>query len=145
MPSEAVVAAVRSGDPERILQAVLTPGSGMDVVRARPGAVYVDDLVEYGWKNRGRAMGPSCHMFTDPGHEESLHRVAAAIGLKRAWFQNKPGKLPHYDLTESRRAAAVARGLVLQVDRRTMVERIEAYRGLSSSLVQTPKQKGSNE
>jgi hypothetical protein len=118
------------------------PGVIPTVVPA--GAVYVDELIEWGWKNRGRAMGPSCHMFTDPGNEEALHAVAEKIGLKREWFQNHR-TLPHYDLVASRRAAAVARGLVTQVDRLGLVERIRAYRGLSSSSVQTPKQKGSNE
>lgn len=112
----------------------------MDVVRARPGTVYVDSLMDHGWR-----LGPSCHLFTDPGNEDALHSVASAIGLKRGWFQNEPGRLPHYDLTQSRRASAVARGLVMQVDRRGLVERIEAYRRLSSSSSVQTSQKGSNE
>jgi hypothetical protein len=50
------------------------------------------------------------HMWCEPGDEECLHEVAAQIGLRRAWFQNKPG-FPHYDLTPSKRAQAVRAGV----------------------------------
>jgi hypothetical protein len=46
-------------------------------------------------------------MFSDSLDE--LHVFASRIGLRRAWFQNH-AKLPHYDLTERRRKAAVALG-----------------------------------
>lgn len=68
--------------------------------------VYVDALMNYGWK-----LGPSCHMFTD-GELDELHALAARIGLKRSWFQQKPGGLPHYDLVASKRRAALAAGAV---------------------------------
>lgn len=51
------------------------------------------------------------HLWTDPGNEEELHRVARAAGMKRVWFQPKPG-FPHYDLVPSRRAAAIEAGAV---------------------------------
>jgi hypothetical protein len=50
-----------------------------------------------------------------------LHAVARRMGHKRAWFQNRPGH-PHYDVTESKRPAAIAAGAV-EVDHRTYVDR----------------------
>lgn len=70
--------------------------------------VYVDPLLPWGWKMHGRLVD-SCHMFTDQVSLDELHEMAALIGLKRAWFQDKPGH-PHYDLTESRRNVAVDAG-----------------------------------
>ena len=55
----------------------------------------------------------SCHLFdyTDGEFIESpaLHEFAAAIGLKRSWFQGRPS-FPHYDLTATKRAEAVKAG-----------------------------------
>ena len=80
--------------------------------------VYVDDLGHYGWVLRGRETS-SCHLFSDSLDLAELHAIAAAIGMRRAWFQDKH-RAPHYDLTPSRRAVAVAAGAV-PVDRRTAV------------------------
>jgi len=44
--------------------------------------IYVDDLQDY-------PSGRWCHMATD-GELDELHVMAAKIGLKRSWFQNKP-------------------------------------------------------
>lgn len=77
--------------------------------------VYVDQLESWGWVLRGRTV-QSCHLFTDTLELDELHAVALAIGMRRSWFQDKP-TAPHYDLTASRRAAAVALGVV-EVDRR---------------------------
>ena len=52
----------------------------------------------------------ACHMFADTIPE--LHDKAAQIGLKHAWFQNQPGHVPHYDLTDGKRGQAVAAGAV---------------------------------
>jgi hypothetical protein len=71
-------------------------------------SVYVDPLFNHGgsatfrWKH-------SCHMYADTLQE--LHAMAAAIGMKRAWFQDHP-RLPHYDLVERRRVAAVKLGAI---------------------------------
>lgn len=89
--------------------------------------VYVDDLVEWGWVLRGRKV-TSCHMFTDDLDLSELHAVAAAIGMKRAWFQDKRAA-PHYDLTASRRALALAQGAV-PVGRREAVRIWQARRQL---------------
>lgn len=78
--------------------------------------VYVDVLMNHGWKLRGHNV-KNCHMFTD-GDLEELHQMAEAIGMKRSWFQNK--RIPHYDLRDSRRAKAVSLG-AKEVSRREAV------------------------
>ena len=73
-------------------------------------AVYVD-----GAQNKfGRMV--MCHMVADTVAE--LHEMAAKVGMKREWFQ--PYSSPHYDLSKTRRAAAVAAGAI-EVDRRGIV------------------------
>lgn len=72
--------------------------------------ILVDDLKEY--PNGPRGIRRWCHMGTDDHTDAGLaelHAMAKRIGLRREWFQDKPG-FPHYDLTASRRAAAVAAG-----------------------------------
>lgn len=68
--------------------------------------------------NRRWRWPESCHLYADTLGE--LHEFAVAIGLKRAWFQNKE-KLPHYDLNAARREAAVRAGAVEHTSRE-MVE-----------------------
>lgn len=76
--------------------------------------VYVDALVDWGWKLRGRRV-LSCHMFTDSLDLDELHSVALRIGMHREWFQ--PHRLAlHYDLTARRREAAISLGAIA-VDR----------------------------
>ena len=57
-----------------------------------------------------------CHMLADTVAE--LHEMAARIGMRREWFQ--PYSRPHYDLSKTRRAAAVKLGAV-EVDRHGIV------------------------
>lgn len=77
--------------------------------------VLVDELVLWNGKGffRNRA---SCHLLAadlSPEAIESLHALAAAIGMRRTWFQAAPpASWPHYDLTEGRRARAIAAGAV---------------------------------
>lgn len=71
---------------------------------------YVDPVTEYPqtrlrWKRWS-------HLFGDT--PEELHAMAERIGLKREWFQDhdpRPG-FHHYDVTPSKRAAAVRLGAV---------------------------------
>ncbi len=70
--------------------------------------VYVDPLNSWGWVLGGNSVR-SCHLFTDAIDLTELHKVAEKIGMKRKWFQNHSDH-PHYDLTESRRAAAILAG-----------------------------------
>ena len=72
--------------------------------------IYVDALAAHGWVLRGRKT-TSCHMFTDGLDLEPLHALAERIGLRRAWLHDAPSA-PHYDLTPSRRLAAVAAGAI---------------------------------
>ncbi|MCC5613255.1 DUF4031 domain-containing protein [Nostoc sp. CHAB 5834] len=72
--------------------------------------VYVDALMDWGWKLRGH-MTKSCHMFSVSTDLEELHQVAQKIGMKREWFQ--PHRVaPHYDLNPARRADALKLGVV---------------------------------
>jgi len=73
-------------------------------------SVYVDDA--FIPARVGRVNARWCHLTADTQAE--LHAFAASIGLRRAWFQNKPrtrGRW-HYDVTESVRAKALTRGAV---------------------------------
>lgn len=85
--------------------------------------VYVDPIREYGGSASFR-WTRSCHMFADT--VEELHTMAEAIGMRRAWFQNKP-HLPHYDLVESRRKRALQFG-AREVSLKEMVEFMQARR-----------------
>lgn len=58
-----------------------------------------------------------CHMIADT--PEELHEMARAIGMSRAWFQDKD--IPHYDVSMSKRAMAVARGAI-EVTPRELIE-----------------------
>lgn len=71
-------------------------------------AVYVDDArIEW----RGRRWS---HLQADTPAE--LHAFAARLGLRRAWFQAKPGKPEHdhYDVPEEVRERAIALGAVAE-------------------------------
>lgn len=58
-------------------------------------------------KSKARRHGTCwAHMWCNPGHEDLLHEAAREIGLKRKYFQDKPG-FPHYDLTTGKRKLAL--------------------------------------
>jgi hypothetical protein len=84
----------------------------------------VEPLARHGWVLRGRAV-ESCHLITDALEAEPLHQFAERIGLRRAWFHD--GSVPHYDLTASMRARAVACGAI-EVDRYRLVELVQELR-----------------
>lgn len=74
-------------------------------------SVYVDDAFVGGdW---GRWSGGG-HMQADTTDE--LHTFAARLGLKRSWFQSKPGRPDHdhYDLTCGKREQAIRLGAVAE-------------------------------
>ena len=71
-------------------------------------SVYVDPVMEHGGSKSFR-WPRSCHMYADSLAE--LHAMAAAIGMRRAWFQSD-ARLPHYDLVPARRSRAVELGAV---------------------------------
>jgi hypothetical protein len=70
-------------------------------------SVYVDPIAAWGGSKAFR-WTRSCHLLADT--VEELHAMALRIGMKREWFQNE--RLKHYDLTESKRRAAIAAGTI---------------------------------
>lgn len=90
-------------------------------------SVYVDALfVMRGRDSQAARLGALnghrwCHLMADD--LETLHAFAARIGMKREWFQGD-----HYDLTPSRRAAAVKAGAV-EVDAIVLVNLRRRARG----------------
>ena len=81
-------------------------------------AVYVDKLVDYGWRH-----GPSCHLIADSVDE--LIEFAVAMGLRREWYQ--PKSSPHFDLVADGRALAVANGAI-ELDSRAFVRKLRELR-----------------
>jgi Protein of unknown function (DUF4031) len=73
--------------------------------------VYVDD-----WRQKatvGRITARWSHLTVGPDDDiGELHALAARIGLRRSWFQDKPWPRAHYDVTESKRLAAIRAGAV---------------------------------
>ena len=80
--------------------------------------VYVDPLVDYGWKR-----GPSCHLIGDTISE--LIEFAVSIGMRPEWYQ--PKSSPHFDLTADAREYAVKHGAI-ELDRRAFVEKLREIR-----------------
>ncbi len=81
---------------------------------ARTGAaVYVDRLrVHRSRTEPARTAGEQfghrwCHLWSDDLN--ALHAMAAALGMRRECFQERPG-FPHYDLPPFRRERALALG-----------------------------------
>jgi hypothetical protein len=82
--------------------------------------VYVD--------NAGLAFGRMrmSHMIADTFEE--LHAMAAAIGMRREWFQAAPpASFPHYDVAAGRRAKAIRLGAI-ECDRNTFVAHVRRLR-----------------
>jgi hypothetical protein len=77
----------------------------------RAARIYVDD-----WRQRACVGGVKAvwsHMVADPWIDpEELHRLARSIGMHPSWYQVKPWPKGHYDVTESRRRLAIARGAI---------------------------------
>lgn len=84
--------------------------------------VYVDNMrAPY----RGMKM---CHMVADSMAE--LLDMADKIGMHRKWFQ--PLSHPHFDVSLTKRASAVAHGAI-QVDRHGLVAAMKRHRALWKS------------
>lgn len=86
-------------------------------------AVYVDKLVNYGWRH-----GPSCHLIADSVDE--LIEFAVSIGLRAEWYQ--PKSSPHFDLTAEGRAAAVANGAI-ELNNRELVAKLRELRAKATA------------
>lgn len=68
--------------------------------------VYVDPLFNYGWR-----LGPSCHLFGDTA-VELVDFAVGELGMAPRWIQKSRNGLLHFDLTESKRKAAVKKGAI---------------------------------
>lgn len=85
-------------------------------------SVYVDNArIPY-----GRML--MSHLLADT--LEELHAMAAAIGMRREWFQEK--SVPHYDVSIKMRALAIELGAV-EVDSRALVAVIRRWRTAKSA------------
>lgn len=65
----------------------------------------------------GRINARWSHLFTDQDDQEELHKLARKIGMQRSWFQKgeyleRAPWLCHYDVTDSKRRAAITAGAV---------------------------------
>jgi hypothetical protein len=87
-------------------------------------SAYVDHAFAYGEWGRWSGGG---HLQADT--PEELHAFAAQLGLRREWFQSKPGRPEndHYDLTHAGRARALELGAIAE-DRRGGTRRRQAIR-----------------
>ena len=69
-------------------------------------AVYVDNMkAPFKPQHRPGRTYVMCHMIADT--EAELHAMADRIGVLRKWYQGD-----HYDITQSKRALAVAAGAI---------------------------------
>ena len=91
--------------------------------------LYVDKLFQALPTGTAKKHGKAwCHLWpaeTTPEGLQELHEIALAIGLKRCWFQNRPG-FPHYDLVASKRKLAIEQGAI----EKSLPEWIEEQGGL---------------
>lgn len=86
--------------------------------------IYVDTAMIQATVPNGRRTHTSrwCHLMSDQLDPTELHAFAARIGLRRAYFQTKPGRPihDHYDVTEGKRWQALRAGAV-EIDRDGMI------------------------
>jgi hypothetical protein len=87
--------------------------------------VYVDD-----WRQParvGQITARWSHLTVGPDDDlAELHAFATRIGLRRAWFQDKPWPRAHYDVTDSKRREAIAAGAVSITSREAGQQRTRA-------------------
>lgn len=90
-------------------------------------SVYVDHAFAFGEWGRWSGGG---HLQADT--PEELHAFAGQLGMRREWFQSKPGRPEndHYDLTERGREKALELGAIAE-DRRAGTRRRQALRNLN--------------
>ena len=90
-------------------------------------SVYVDHAFAFGEWGRWSGGG---HLQADT--PEELHAFAEQLGMRREWFQSRPGRPEndHYDLTERGRELSLQMGAIAE-DRRTGTRRRQALRKLN--------------
>lgn len=103
--------------------------------------VYIDEPTQYPPPSDPRLIEISArnghrwsHMWTDPGSEMQLHRVARALTLRAAWFQDKPG-FPHYEVVAGRYDDAVAAGAVPTNLREWLAHRRQCLRAQLNRMI----------
>lgn len=88
--------------------------------------IMVDDLRIWPHAKHECFKRGSAHLTSDgPRALWDLHVFAKKLGLKRSWFQDHP-LAPHYDLSPSMHAKALAAGATLVPAREQARRRIEA-------------------
>lgn len=75
--------------------------------------VYVDDMMMRADVPNGARVvrGIWCHMFADT--REELDEMAVRIGMRLSWIQKPGTPREHYDVTKTRREAAIKAGAVV--------------------------------
>jgi len=84
--------------------------------------VYVSEM-QVSLKSAKWRHSHHCYLVADTLRE--LHVFARLIGLRRSWFQDK--RLPHYDLTASKRKLAIRKGVV-KISGEELVQKIREHR-----------------
>lgn len=106
-------------------------------------SIYVDAIVDYPpdmVRGRAKRCGTRwCHLWCDEGEEESLHKFAASIGMRREWFQHEGKRYPHYDLVPVRRALALAAGAEELSFRVWLIRRKRVEKGAASEVKGVPR------
>jgi len=92
--------------------------------------VYVDELRRWVPSSAGGTFRDgSAHLTADTLDE--LHAFATSIGLRRPWFQDV--RVPHYDLTTKRHAAALRAGAVFVPAKEQARRRVAARQAIATS------------
>lgn len=119
-----------------MMRVSVDPESAPLAAPAEMHPVYVDAAIH---RRRGARGGSSLrgarwgHLFC--ADLDQLHRFAARLGLRRAWFEEPPeARWPHYDITPKQRELAIQLG-ALAADRRTLV--LVAMRFILAPAVET--------
>lgn len=93
--------------------------------------IYVDTAMIPARVRSGPLVHDSrwCHLMSDDLDPEELHRFAERLGLRRGYFQHKPGRpaYDHYDVTLGKRARAITLGATA-IDRDGMIELMRVRR-----------------
>ncbi|MFF9908784.1 DUF4031 domain-containing protein [Streptomyces olivaceus] len=100
--------------------------------------VYVDQVTDYGDAVRGHGQRSTkwAHLTADT--PEELHAFAGRLGLKREWFQHGDTYRWHYDVTPTKRDAALRAG-AQEIDRNGLVALLAARReGRSPAAPKVP-------
>ena len=82
---------------------------------------YPPELIKPGARHAGRKW---CHLWSSTNDEAELLAFARRIKLRSEWLQRRPG-FPHFDLTPSRRRAAIMRGALEKNLREWIATRME--------------------